>query len=91
MNACILIIVDSKSDEMTKPEAGSPEPIPLPDIMQVFQKKAIEESVKAEEEENKEQQVKINRRDKEAFARVSYGFPDFLLSIFCVVSIVERV
>jgi hypothetical protein len=86
---CILIIVDSKSDEMTKPEAKSGEPIPLPDITQVLQKKAIEDSAKAEEEENKEQQVKINRKDKVAFARVSYGFPNFniLCCFYCGASL----
>jgi hypothetical protein len=72
MHSFILIIVDSKGDEMTKPTAKSGEAIPLPDIKRVLQKKAIEDSTKVEEEENKMQQVRISRKDKAAYARVSY-------------------
>lgn len=69
-SAYFFIIIDTKSEEMPAPEVGSGEPIPLPDIKQVLQMKALEESARAEVEENQGKQVKINRRDKDAFARV---------------------
>ena len=51
-------------------EKSGGEPIPLPDIKQVLQKKAMEQLAKAEEEENEEKRVKIDRRDKKALAKL---------------------
>ena len=51
-------------------ENAGGEPIPLPDIKQVLQKKAMEQLAKAEEEENEEKRVKIDRRDKKALVKL---------------------
>ena len=58
------------TEEPVAPQQDSEESIPLPDIKQALQKKAMEQLAKAEEEEKKENQVKINRRDKDALAKV---------------------
>lgn len=66
---------DASSDDGTIDESGmdenpSGEPIPLPDIKQVLQKKAMEQLAKAEEEENEENKIKINRKDKKALVKL---------------------
>ncbi|CAJ1940340.1 unnamed protein product [Cylindrotheca closterium] len=55
--------------EEAVPQPDSEESLPLPDIKQALQKKAMEQMAKAEEEE-KQTQVKINRKDKKAFAKL---------------------
>ena len=47
------------------------EAIPLPDIRQALQSKALEEEKARIEEEKEAARVKIKRSDKEAFTRVS--------------------
>lgn len=56
--------------EKNAPQQDSEESIPLPDIKQVLQKKAMEQLARAEEEEKRDSQVKINRKDKDALAKV---------------------
>lgn len=62
-------LVDPTAEEVA-PQPDSEESIPLPDIKQALQKKAMEQLAKAEEEEKKENQVKINRKDKDALIKV---------------------
>ncbi|KAL3945892.1 MAG: hypothetical protein SGBAC_000043 [Bacillariaceae sp.] len=56
--------------EQAASQPDTEESIPLPDIKQVLQKKAMEQLAKVEEEETMENRVKINRKDKNALAKL---------------------
>ena len=60
-----------KDDETQAVEQAADEVgVPLPDIKQALQRKAIEKEMEKLEEEQEASKVKIKRSDKEAFAKV---------------------
>jgi hypothetical protein len=74
--------LEQNIEESAAPESGDGEPIPLPDIKQVLQKKAMEQMAKAEEEEKEATTVKIKRTDKAAMARVRPFFKHLIWITF---------
>ena len=66
------IITGIQDDETKVDESQAVEEVgvPLPDIKQALQKKAIEKEMEKLEEEKEAQKVKIKRSDKEAFTKV---------------------
>lgn len=74
MSTCWLNPSLDPTVEQAAPQPDTEESIPLPDIKQVLQKKAMEQLAKVEEEETMENRVKINRKDKNALAKVCFCF-----------------
>ena len=68
-HSCIPGVMDDTSKVSAEPIDETS--IPLPDITQALRQKKIETELARIEAEQKASQPKVNRRDKEAFARVS--------------------